>query len=104
MRLLFAIALTALCVGVHASCPNQCSGRGDCSTSDLRCKCHMSIEQQDVFYVGGDCSLRTCTHTRVVWSAALCFVTTGPRHTPVSTPRTLRDFSRTDLALPARRE
>lgn len=44
------------------------------------------------------------THTHFVWSAALCFVTTGPRHTPVSTPRTLRDFSRTDLALPARRE
>ena len=34
-------------------------GRGDCNSADLRCKCFKSIEQQDVWYAGGDCSLRT---------------------------------------------
>ena len=60
MRFLVVSVLLLACVApASANCPNHCSGRGDCNSADLRCKCHQSIEQQDVWYAGGDCSLRT---------------------------------------------
>ena len=57
---LFAFGSLALLRGCGASCPNHCSGHGDCSTPDLRCSCHTSVTQQDVSYAGADCSLREC--------------------------------------------
>lgn len=37
----------------HAACPNLCSGHGECSTPDIKCKCFFG-------WTGGDCSLRKC--------------------------------------------
>ena len=38
---------------VSAACPNLCSGHGECSTPDIKCKCFEG-------WMGGDCSLRKC--------------------------------------------
>lgn len=36
-----------------SACPNLCSGHGECSTPDIKCKCFFG-------WTGGDCSLRRC--------------------------------------------
>jgi hypothetical protein len=92
MRFLVVSALLLACVApASANCPNHCSGRGDCNSADLRCKCHQSIEQQDVWYAGGDCSLRTSfVRRRVVggcWYVALREMGWGGRADAASSGR-----------------
>ena len=102
MRFLVVSALLLACVApASANCPNHCSGRGDCNSADLRCKCHQSIEQQDVWYAGGDCSLRTSFVRRRVVGVCWCsghrsqdrlpssFLPTPPSPPPPRTPSTL---------------
>ena len=42
------------------ACPNACSGHGDCSSADNRCKCWKADPRTNTFWIGGDCSLREC--------------------------------------------
>ena len=39
---------------------NACSGHGDCSSADNRCKCWKADPRTNTFWIGGDCSLREC--------------------------------------------
>jgi hypothetical protein len=45
---------------VSASCPNMCSGHGDCTSPDNRCACWVADRHTDTHWIGGDCSLREC--------------------------------------------
>ena len=42
------------------TCPNMCSGHGDCNTPDNRCACWVADRHTDTHWIGGDCSLREC--------------------------------------------
>jgi len=62
MRLLVASALAAVAL---AACPNQCSGHGWCDENE-RCVCFRApgTANQNVAYLGADCSQRVCPYGR----------------------------------------
>ena len=43
-----------------SACPNSCSGHGDCSSADNRCKCWKADPRTNTYWIGADCSLREC--------------------------------------------
>ena len=55
-----AAAIITMSSVVDGTCPNMCSGHGDCSTSDNRCACWVADRHTDTHWIGGDCSLREC--------------------------------------------